>query len=295
MSTTEQMSESIRNMVGKLHTSIEIRNIDKKQDYVKITHEQMDYTVGKQCDIIECYDGHGNNQCIDYIKQLNTTDIIQRFREPELEIQRLMDASLGSYPFDSGAVCAFAKIYDNYAEFRHVGDSQICVFVDSSLVYKSLGHDSENADEIERVRDTGLTRSTIKRKTCVLNPRDITYADSMVFTWRTRFSLCPTQSLGHRGYTGIFPTVKRIDYGEQARVDIVVATDGLWDVLNPSHDENREALLSSSASELADIAENRWNQTWNVIVDVEKPEDVFQSNFEKGDDIGVAVWRRSST
>jgi serine/threonine protein phosphatase PrpC len=173
-------------------------------------------------------------------------------------------------------------------ELRNVGDVQICVYINHTLVYHSIQHDSNNITEFERVKATGLARYDSMQLPEVSNPDDIIFKDYNLFVWNHGFSLYPTQSLGHKGITGIFPEVKIIEFSEQDDIVVIVATDGLWDVVNPTYD----VLHSYTSEELANLAETRWKKSWNII-DNKNPQNIVKNNFTKADDIGIAVWRRS--
>lgn len=96
------------------------------------------------------------------------------------------------------------------------------------------------------------------------------------------FYLVPTASLGHHGKTGL-PDISdmycEISYNPSDKIKIILASDGLWDMLNMEFD--LYYLLSKNAEELCTFAEMRWKQEW-IYFD-------GKTKFPGYDDISVCV------
>ena len=265
-----------------------LRLIGSKQDYVTIHRDMVDSTTGGKFDCIECYDGHGADRCIDLIRRIPTGDIIQRFDKPEVEIQRLLTGATPAVPIRSGATCSIVKIYSNRVVCRSVGDSEIYVYINGEVAYHSTNHTYDSMAERTRLLTKGWPVAS--QRLNILSPVKMSYSPTHLFRYSEGFELAPTQSLGHQGKTGISAEVKTLLFDPSDRVDVIVATDGLWDVFMPSCPEDKEHILTYSAPQLAALGELRWKQEWEFI-DSSKPGVVEMNRFGDYDDVGVAVYR----
>jgi len=272
---------------GKDFTSA-LRLIGSKQDYVAIHRDMVDSTTGETFDCIECYDGHGPDRCIDLIRRIPTRDIIQRFEKPEVEIQRLLTGATPAVSIRSGATCSIVKIYSNRVVCRSVGDSEIYVYINSEVAYHSTNHTYDSMAERTRLLMKGWPVAS--QRLTILSPVKMSYLPTNIFRYTEGFELAPTQSLGHQGITGISAEVKTVLFNPSDRVDVIVATDGLWDVFMPSCPEDKEHILTYSAPQLAALGELRWKQEWEFI-DSSLPEGFEMNRFGDYDDVGVAVYR----
>lgn len=257
------------------------KQLDSKQDLVRVTEDCVDMITNELFTCLEVYDGHGNNSCIKELRKMDTTNIIQLFPGFEFEIQkRLLSKPMHN---NSGATCSVAKIYKNRVECSSIGDSKIAVFINGEIVFESHGHTWDNPDERERLSTSVYSRPSQKPE--ILSPDKIRMAHSTYTYFMDDVRLAVTQSLGHNGITGICPYKKTVEFGDMDNVVVLVASDGFWDMVILEHD--LPICLKSNATQLAEFAEARWKQTWNVEV---KPDKFAPTRFDRFDDIGVAVW-----
>ena len=104
--------------------------------------------------------------------------------------------------------------------------------------------------------------------------------------------LVPTQSLGHRGITGLQPAVQQIDFGPNDEIKIIIGSDGFWDMIH-STDDNEMLISCNSSEELCKLAEHRWKQEWNFIENLEFPENIEKTYFDIFDDVSVGIYYKA--
>ena len=276
-------------------SSISYKQLDRKQDHIFMSRNNIDPVLHTYFTMIEVYDGHGTNDCIECIKNTNTVDIIVGAPfAPELALEMMLKQKQPFMPYDSGATFSCVKMFENYVDCRSTGDSEIRVFINRQCVYKSPNHNWANLDEQDRIRH--ITNITPTQKPQLLSATSITMVDSVYVNWKLspcQLRLEPTQSLGHRGLTGLQPAVKRIDFSKDDDVIIIIGTDGLWDMING--DEDNEFLCScTTADEICKLAEDRWKQEWDFIEDLAHPENVEKTSFDVFDDIAVGIYMRGT-
>lgn len=275
-------------------SSISYKQLGQKQDHIFKSHNNIDPILQTNFTMIEVYDGHGDNTCIDCIKKMNTTEIITSNPfAPELALEMMLKKKKPYMPYNSGSTFSCVKIFDNYVDCRSTGDSEIRVFINKECVYKSPNHNWSNLEEQERIQH--ITNIVPNLKPQLLSATSITMVDSAYVNWKlcpTQLNLMPTQSLGHRGITGLQPAVKRIDFSNEDDVIIIIGTDGLWDMIQDGDEDNELLCSFTTADEICKLAEERWKQEWDFIEDISNPENVVKNEFDDFDDIAVGLYMR---
>jgi serine/threonine protein phosphatase PrpC len=107
---------------------------------------------------------------------------------------------------------------------------------------------------------------------------------------REFLNLVPTQSLGHRGITGLEPSVHIIDIQSNDEITVIIGSDGLWDMI--CEEDTQFLSTCSSAEELCKFAEDRWKQEWNYIIDMAFPDVMEKTSFDDFDDITVGIYKK---
>lgn len=202
---------------------------------------------------------------------------------------------------------------------RHCGDSTIMVIKNGEIVYVSKDHTLANADERERLTGKGRTKPGWKH--VLLSDAKVTMMknDSFVFDGDgdgevgnggdggVSLVLVPTQSLGHCGKTGIFPTVTKIPFSTlDDSVRVIVGSDGLWDMIMlpvRGDEENRgrrknagdddfdlAVLLNGTCEEITEVARTRWNQEWDYARNKDDLESTVKDTFDEKDDVSCIVF-----
>lgn len=290
---------------GGCDITSDLRLIGSKQDHIKTTKGLIDPVSGELFDLIELYDGHGPDLCINALRyHINTSEIIRTSLLPEVSIQLKLSIDYPLMPWDSGSTFVCAKIFANRIECRSIGDSEIWIYKNGERVYNSPVHNWHNLEERVRIRDLGIG---VKPKPdfmpVLLSPTKIRMDPSFRVQWnsgatssapscsantsKTNLVFVPTQSLGHRGITGLQAAIQTIWFEPSDVVKVIVGSDGLWDMILADCD--KEILCSGSATELAELAEKRWRQEWDFVEDNEYPDRTVKNLFESYDDISTAT------
>lgn len=291
----------------------DIRLIGSKQDYIKTSLGLVDPITSELFDLIEVYDGHGPDLCIDALRyHINTTEIIRTSLLPEVSLQLKLSEYYPLMPWDSGATFSCVKIFANRIECRSVGDSEIWVYKNGERVYNSPVHNWHNLEERERIRMSGIrAKPRPDYVPVLLSPTKIQMEPSFRVQWISfatssatisgatsavtsctkarpsnppdRLVFVPTQSLGHRGITGLQAAIQTIWFEPSDVCKVIVGSDGFWDMI--MSDCDKEILCSGSATELAELAEKRWRQEWDFVEDPDEPDKTVKNTFDSFDDI----------
>ena len=303
--SAEPVSSSI---TSSITSSISCRQLGSKQDHIIKSHMNIDSSTDSTTDsstdstatsyytMIEVYDGHGENDCIDIIRSTNTVEIIvDRPYAPELALDMMLKQKAPLMPYGSGATFSCVKIFDSYVECRSVGDSEIWVFKNGVNVYKSPNHIWANLDEQARIGHRVKPIYSVKPE--LLSSTSITMTKSSCVQFNKQIGqliplqLVPTQSLGHRGITGLSPAIHRVDFTDADDLRVIIGSDGFWDMVM-SETDNEFLCLCETADELCDFAEKRWKQEWDFIEDSKHPEIVEKTCFDAYDDVCVGLYRK---
>jgi serine/threonine protein phosphatase PrpC len=256
-----------------LFSSIDLRNICSKQDYIvsgKIEkdHHTINYIIG--------FDGHGTNSCLNclkglskedfdlYVDKLSTVKEIFEYVENYRKIKKI-DMS------NSGATCYVMKMCINKITKKglviveHCGDSEIHVFKNNVKIFTSEFHDGFNETEMKRIikknaviKDNEITEGGSFR---VVDSEHLEFNKSIYINFiNGQFAM--TQSLGHNGITGCEPEYWEYEFDLKDYIRIVGFSDGVGDILNHEKDGNIIASSIISAHEIASFAEIRWKKEW---------------------------------
>jgi serine/threonine protein phosphatase PrpC len=210
------------------------------------------------------FDGHGYNDCIQHIRQLD----INKFATLPCPPTALEASFSGKNFYKSGATFVLARITGTLLEVFHVGDAKAKVYVNDQLVHETIDH-------------TFLLPSEISRTTAVIHdtkapfPINDTHADmldSPVGHFHNGEAFVPSQALGHNGISGLDPGHFVLEFKPYDSVRVVCGSDGFWDML-PNCD--------GTAKELCEHALSRWKQPWH-----------FQgtlTHFDEPDDVSVSL------
>ena len=166
----------------------------------------------------------------------------------------------------------------------HVGDSSIFVFKNGELCYRSVDHNYSSEREQERLLVEGVQGKRVRgHKPMVLSPTTITMIPSPLFRFEAANDsstcpdaytvlLAPTQSLGHFDRTSLLPTVHTVRFSSSDHIKVVVASDGVTDMLNIDNiAKDKDTLLRGSSTEIVEYANVRWNQEWDFASTGEGP------------------------
>jgi len=221
-----------------------------------------------------------------------------------------------SYNYIAGSTLQIVRIYrekngkEIRVEYFGIGDSGMRIFDNGKLVAENTPHKIDDPAEKLRMsnRIDGIKYITNDSYTLFVNtPECISmapckrvkfYKQSQLFAYNTmELGLSMTQSIGHHGYTGYNPEIRTFHFPVSNDLQIVIASDGVFDIMNDKIAEDFAILChSKTADELVEFAETRWKQEWiNVDHDTCKPFDmpVCKVRIPDYDDISACIWRYS--
>jgi len=292
------MSESIINTFASMK-NIACIQLCNGEDYIA-EGSCICLATGNSFDYIAVFDGHGDSSKIfmEAIRNLPLNEIMRTSDCPATYIQKYILQNYPYFPVRPGCTFTCVKIYPDRIDLTSVGDSNAFIYINKELIYKSVDHVITNPTEIERLKNLNI-KYIVEKETCckILSPTSIEMVDNKVFRIKFikgvyEFWLAISQSLGHKNITGIAPEKKSILFNPDDKIDIIVASDGLWDVFNPEIcEEDRVLALNATAQEIANEAEKRWKQPWDLHQDgIIYKDQTFPENGY--DDVSVGVWRK---
>ena len=210
------------------------------------------------------FDGHGYNDCIHHIRQLDMNHFATLPCPPTALESSFSDKNF----YKSGATFVLARITGTLLEVFHVGDAKAHVYVNDVLVHETLDHTFLLPQEIART-------NAVIHDTKAPFPINDTHADmldSPVGHFHNGEAFVPSQALGHNGISGLDPGHFVLEFKPYDTVRVVCGSDGFWDMLPKTQ---------GTAQELCLDALSRWKQKWH-----------FQgqlTTFDEPDDVSVAL------
>jgi serine/threonine protein phosphatase PrpC len=254
---------------SKIYNECSVRSLDKGQD-VACCYRVEKFVPEESYECFIGFDGHGNNTFNDMLKLINLREVADAKDSLSEVLKQITEMNTRTY--NSGATYYEAKLYSNRVETCTVGDSQVAVFIDKKLVYISTPHNMKNPAEVERLKSRiesgGLCAKLEDRQVPAIFSKDtLKFRDAEYVYFENGEKIAVSQSLGHNNITGIVPEKHTVFFELGQEVAVVGGSDGLWDMINlcgPDVEDDLLALATMSACEIADIAENRWKQDWNI-------------------------------
>jgi serine/threonine protein phosphatase PrpC len=274
-------------------------------------------------------DGHGSNETVRKIRSIieENIDVILNSVTPHLEIQSRLDeihkgqmeyaeslhesifykntkSHMLNSAYSGGSTFLLSKLYSNRIEVFSIGDSEAYIMINNQVVYHNPLHIWSNESEKARLQ----SRTDIKVRPIyqsiphIISPTRTGFEKSACLEYTDEsqdisMKLAPTQSLGHNGITQFAPEKMTIPLEPTDAVKIVLASDGLWDVFVPDHPDDSRRLMEMDGEELADLAESRWKQEWEVAVDYANPDVLYEKTScypeNSYDDVAVITMIRN--
>jgi len=270
--------------ISKNYNECSVRNLDRCQDVAHCCRVEKS-SPEESYDCFVGFDGHGRNTFNDMLKLIDLGEISEASDSLSEILKRTAEMNVRTE--NSGATYYEAKLYCNRVETCTVGDSQVAVFVDKKLVYISTPHNMKNPLEVERLKsriESGEVCIRSDRQTPAIFSKDtVKLRDAEYVYFENVERIAVSQSLGHNNITGILPERRTTFFESGQEVAVVGGSDGLWDMINLIGIDSEEDLLTlatKTAVEIADMAELRWKQDWNVYWTNSKGEvQVFVDSF----------------
>jgi serine/threonine protein phosphatase PrpC len=278
-------------------------SLGKDQDFV-FTHHHVASSDGEPTfDILAVFDGHGvkyeddDERYFMYHLRNAPLDSLLSAADPVTALVDYLRQFEEKYDIMGGAVGSIVHIYPDRVVSFNVGDSKTLVFLDGLLVYSNQGHTGRNPLEKERLSKTHVGRTRNQHSHCpvVLNSTDITMIHSsytIFYHPLASVNIAPTQSFGHHGVTGYDPDTGIVPYTPEQKVHVIVASDGLMDMVSMTHIDDVDFLSRAGAQEIGAFAEGRWNQSWNYVFQGKVVQTGHQFPRDSRDDVGVVTWTK---
>jgi len=273
-----------------------VRSLGKGQDMI-YTGEASGYKWAV------LMDGHGSNVFKNMVQTLPFEEIMtSTTRDPEEHLLDLIEQRKHTYGHDSGATLLMMKAYPGRIETISIGDSEIAIWKNGALSYKSTPHNRRNPLEAARLSTMNVHYDSpqfpvpVIATSTKMRARKGEYAN---FEDGTR--LAPTQAIGHNGVTG-FASERHVECFDPTRDNVrcILGSDGFFDMFlfeseEAPEDAARDHLdaLALTAEQLAQKAADRWSQSWCYHWNAEKPEVNYNCVFPASggrDDVSVVVF-----
>jgi serine/threonine protein phosphatase PrpC len=294
----------------KISIDICVRGLSKNQDVAfngssKLRGEHFDYGI--------IMDGHGSDQFIDFMRSLEWLYIVSQDDPWEYFHSILMDYQL----LEGGSTLIIMRAFINRIEIISVGDSSIIIHKNGELSYMNEKHTHTNQSEIERLSHLPDYNGTKKMKDFIpqiRNSQEMQANRSYYNYFGNNYShtqLAMTQSLGHGNITGYNPE-RHIEYFEETdKINLLMGSDGLFDMLllenvvqtkpelsTSDLDDIRkdnDDILMMNATEIVEKVEKRWKkEDWAYHWHIKDYSKVMSPLSFNGfyDDISAITWKK---
>jgi serine/threonine protein phosphatase PrpC len=263
--------------------------LGKKQDYIT-SGSCIDEETGESCYWIAAFDGHGTDDVIQTIRNMDMASYVCSSNPIQKIEQRITSVSnLSKHKtrwMCSGSTVSIVKVFSDKIVCMNSGDSQTAVFIEDDLVYINTPHTMDNMAEVERVKRVipdhyvlQVPKYAISSLTS-MKKEETTY---IVYSEPERMCMV-TQSLGHLQMLPCEPEVKIVEYKQHQNIVVFVGTDGFFDMTLLDDVNEVMDMKNNSALDSAKKAEQRWaKQDWRI----EGEEEGGGFDEKNRDDIGV--------
>lgn len=274
----------------------------KNQDWVKTLVTEEDNPA------IVVLDGHGKGKVVTSLKAAPWERILT-LPDPIQETRSYISKHVANTRSD-GSTFASVELLKNGFRCRWLGDSEIIIYHNSELYWRSTSHSSSNMDELIRLKNLGVkVRSAMGLH--AIDEQIITMASNPYCVWANaeygpdgkilpENKTAMTRGFGHVGLITTFDgEMQIIKFNKPGNWRAVVYTDGVGDV---ACDKTVRSFGTSNMppAHIAEIAHKKWNQGWNYlhptscrciecISNKTQTLDPMPTKIPDSDDIGVAV------
>ena len=290
-----KMSEilSIFNQMKPTHAldiNTRINQLSKGQDYI-ITDQSIDLETGEVFNWAAVFDGHGSNECIDFIRKIPSStmnDFIVSNTPIQLLAQHI-NTNLTTIQ-SSGSTMCLVKFYRDRIECYNCGDSQVVVYRNGNIKFISKEHNYLNKNERNRVSDdvTFIPSMNIK----MTDKDTLVSVYSEYIEWNDDLTrLACSQSLGHNGVTGCAPDRTIIPIDPNDNYKVIIGSDGLWDMTMMDDKHEMTELYYMDAEDIMKQTTDRWLQTWKMQDLLNNDTKIHYCSYQprQCDDISVVV------
>ena len=181
-------------------------------------------------------DGHGTNTCIRFLREI-PNDIMSRFigtNNPVITLSKYVNNRAGIRIYEcSGATMCLLKVYSDRVVCFNCGDSQAAIYKNGKLEFLSVEHNWFNPREKQRLYMMYQNIRFIQGNNIEVaseNKLISAYSEYACFPY-SNIRLALTQAIGHCGRTGYAPDITTIHFEPNDTVNVVIGSDGFWDML----------------------------------------------------------------
>lgn len=297
---------------SKISMDMCVRGLAKNQDLAfngksELKGESFDYGI--------ILDGHGSDEFIRFMRRQDWLSIVSCDDPWEIILSILMENSY----LDGGSTLIIMRAFINRIETISVGDSGIIIYKNGEIIYINEKHTHTNSKEKERLKANQYYRGLKKPVDyipLIRNSQEMQAKRGYYNYFGTDYDpkqhqLAMTQSLGHGNITGYDPE-RHIEYFEETdMMNVLIGSDGLFDMLLLEHSISKSPELTSveieeikkeemdiltmSATELVEKAEKRWKkEDWTYHWHIKDYSQVMGPiSFDGGyDDISAITWNK---
>jgi len=183
-----------------------------------------------------------------------------------------------------GATMVLVKVSHIISEKKIVidvlssGDSSVIIFCNGEKVLENVKHTGFNEEEIIRLiaenRVNRFQPTKLSGNFEILDELHVCSKQGKYILSKNGDQLAISQSVGHleyldgkikdeRGVYGLSPYKARMEFSDTSEINIKLFSDGISDVISPEKiSSDAEVVRSSNATNLANLAKERWEQQW---------------------------------
>jgi serine/threonine protein phosphatase PrpC len=245
-------------------TDFAVQQMSSRQDYV-CSGTGVDSETGESFEYTMLNDGHGGDFCINYIRRMSLEEKAECIGSPD-PIRALVakiDGS-GCVPMhrSSGATAVILKCYADRAQVITCGDSQAVIFKDGEVIHVTQEHNSTNQEERVRVTANDKYFFVPSSSVRLVSETEMELVKAEYLSLPNGSMLACTQALGHNSITGYAPTSFTFVYEKDASYKVVLASDGVFDMMIPGSQNDMDVLGTKTSQEICDWTVARWLQEW---------------------------------
>jgi serine/threonine protein phosphatase PrpC len=225
-------------------------------------------------------DGHGNDQVINVIRETDLNVVIQ---QPQFwnVLQKLIDDDITPHnKIKSGSTMVVVKatVYQEYThiEFINIGDSTGILMVNDKPFFMTTPQNHTNSKEMMRVimEDRVEKNSPIHHEGFnfeILSDTELRTVEGTYVNFGKNggYPISPTQTLGHKGITGLSPDITEIRVANTDKIKVLLFSDGVSDMLPVSGIASNTSIpfmtFATNTNEVLLEAQRKWQQSWTVV------------------------------
>lgn len=272
----------------------------KAQDF-----QYTGYTTSGNEFMVVC-DGHGMNEIINCLKNLDWVDIMSSSNTPIETVKSILNTmEKNNSSRGSGSTITIMMVVNNPQPGIRVwwiGDSSCRVYENGNEIWRTTDHNSQSERERTMMKNSKFPEER-SWDLNVLNKNTMTMKLSSYFNLGSYIpkqknilkdeKINMTRALGHGGICCQDEETHFIPFDNALSpwvLRVIIGSDGLWDMIC---DEDNEFISSSetSATDLSTLALKRWSQEWNYICPVEKTT-INNKKISSRDDIVCTIFQK---